>query len=381
MNNDTPREIAAAMHGGLQQREPGKHEAFLPSPMVQNHAAFLAPSLDGLQCLWFGGSLEGKSDISIWRARLGPDEWSAAEQISDDPDRSEQNPVQFDAPDGRRLILHTAQPGGDQDACLLRMREEDQPPREVPLPLGTFVRGPIHVRSDGAWMMPLFRCIPREGERWNGSYDTAALAISSDAGESWRMVEVPKSIGCVHMTLVPLDGARWAAFYRRRQADFVHRSVSEDDGETWSAPAATDLPNNNSSISAIRLRDGRIAIACNPTNATEHPEARRASLYDELGEADDRPNASGGCDPIWGVPRAPMVIALSNDEGRTFPRRILVEDGTGNCLSNDSLDGRNEEMSYPSLTERKDGTLDLAYSYHRRAIKHVALTRDWMKAQ
>ncbi len=379
MSPATPDEIAAAMDGIPRSVAPGRTEALLPSPMVQNHAAFLAQAGDGLHCLWFGGSLEGRSDISIWRSRLTPEGWGPAQRLSNDPDRSEQNPIQFDAPDGRRLMLHTAQPGGNQDACILRIREEGRDPGTIDLPSGTFIRGPMHIRGDGAWLLPMFRCIPREGQRWTGSHDTAALAISEDSGETWRMVEIPGSKGCVHMTLVPLGGRRWTAFFRRRQADNVHRTTSEDDGETWTEPAPTDLPNNNSSISALRLADGRIAIACNPTNAAAHPEARRASLYDELGGSDDRPNASGGCDPVWGVPRAPMSIALSHDDGRTFPHRITVEDGPGDCLSNNSLDGRNHEMSYPSLSQRPDGTLDLAYTLHRRAIKHVALAPDWLE--
>ena len=378
----TPEDIADAMDGNLRQTAPGRKEALLPSPCVQNHAAFLSHGREGLYCLWFGGSLEGKSDISIWRSLLGADgKWSGAERLSHDLERSEQNPVQFDAPDGRRLILHTAQPGGNQDACLLAVREDGGEHGFVDLPRGTFIRGPIHVRGDGAWMMPLFRCVSRPGERWTGSHDTAALAISSDAGKTWREVEVPGSIGSVHMTLVPLGGARYVAFYRRRQADFVCRSVSDDDGESWTAPEPTDVPNNNSSISVIRLSDGRIAMACNPANAEMYPDARRGSLYDDLGGTDDRPNASGGCNPVWGVPRAPMIIAFSDDEGRTFRRRIVIEDGTGDCLSNDSLDGNNREISYPSLLEGPDSTLDLAYTYHRRAIKHVRLTHDWLEAQ
>ena len=375
----TPEEIGEQMNGQPKGVAPGRWEAFLPSPMVQNHAAFLALGGDGLNCLWFGGSLEGKSDISIWRSRLGEDGWSGAEQLSDDPARSEQNPVQFDAPDGRRLILHTAQEGGNQDACVLRVREEGQPPVTLNLPKGTFIRGAIHVRGDGTWMMPLFRCIPRPGEKWTGSHDTAALAMSADGGQSWREVEVPGSIGCVHMTLVPLGGDRFAAFYRRRQADFVHRSFSDDGGETWSAPEATDVPNNNSSLAAIRLSDGRIAMICNPVNAQMHPEARRASLYDELGESDDRPSATGGCNPIWGVPRAPVALCFSEDEGRTFPVRHVIEEGPGMCLTNNSVDGKNFEMSYPALAEAADGTLHLAYTYHRRAIKHVRLASGWLE--
>ena len=110
---------------------------------------------------------------------------------------------------------------------------------------------------------------------------------------SWRRVEVPGSTGCVHMTIVPLTASHMVAIFRRRQADFVHRTESHDAGEPWSVPVPTDLPNNNSSIAATRLRDGRIALVCNPVNAAMDP-SRRASLYDELGD-DNRPEAEGGC--------------------------------------------------------------------------------------
>ncbi|MSU88806.1 glycosyl hydrolase [Rhodobacteraceae bacterium 2CG4] len=371
----TPDRIAAGMDGVLRPTAPGRREALLPSPCVQNHAAFLALQPQGLACLWFGGSLEGKADISVYRSELDGGTWRAPQAISDDPDRSEQNPIQFDAPDGRRLFLHTAQPGGDQDACVVRLRAEGGPPRDLPLPRGTFVRAPVQVRADGAWLLPLFRCVPRPGQRWTGAHDTAALAISADRGETWREIEVPGSTGCVHMTLVPLGDGRIAAFFRRRQADFVHRSESADGGESWSVPQPTDVPNNNSSISVVPLPDGRLAMACNPINAAMHPD-RRASLYDELGD-DTRPSASGGCNPVWGVPRAPLSLCLSEDGGRSFPLRRVVDDSPGTCLSNDSLDGRNRELSYPSLVAHADGTLDLAYTFFRRAIKHVRLAPDW----
>lgn len=368
----SPDEIAQLMDGNLRESETGFRAALLPSPAVQNHAAFLSRRNGTLDCLWFGGSLEGKSDISIYRSTLTNDTWSPPEQISDDPDRSEQNPVQFTSPDGKILILHTAQPGGNQDECQLLLREDGQPPRHLDLPTGTFVRAPIHVRSDGHWLLPLFRCVTRPGQRWTGSHDTAALAISQDKGYTWRQIDVPDSTGCVHMTLVDLSGNRLAAFFRRRQSDFIHQTESDDGGESWTVPVATDVPNNNSSLSAIRLRDGRIAIACNPVNADMSTD-RRESLYDELGGNDDRPGARGGCNPIWGVPRAPMTIVLSGDEGRSFPHHILVEDGPGTCLTNNSVDGLNQEMSYPSMLQREDGSIDLAYTYHRRAIKHVHL--------
>ncbi len=384
-----PVEIAERMTGRLTETAPGRAEAFLPSPKVQNHAAFLAPLPGGdLLCAWFGGTLEGKSDISIHAAILpkGSDQWGAPQLLSHDPARSEQNPVIFTAPDGGLWLFHTAQPSGNQDECLIRMAPLTRDPadptviasgegRFLDLPRGCFIRAPLVVRDDGAWLLPIFRCVTRPGQKWNGSHDVAAVGVSADGGQTWRLEEVPGSIGSVHMGPVDLGGGRLAAFYRRRQADFVHRSDSTDGGRTWSAPVATDMPNNNSSVAAIRLNDGRIAVIGNPVNAAMSPD-RRASLYDELGEDDARPDAdpTGGCVPVWGVPRAPVIVALSTDGGATFPRRMLIEDGPGTCTSNDSTDGRNREMSYPWIWQAPDGTLHLAYTYHRRTIKYVRLS-------
>lgn len=347
------------MDGILRRTGPGRSGALLPSQRVQSHAAFLSRDKTGtLTCLWSGGGLEGKADICIHRSTLHNGTRDTAGQLADDPGRSEQTPVLFHAPAGRARLLHSALPGGNQDECVLRMREIGKSPRDLPL--------------------PLFRCTAQPGQQWTGSHDAAALAISVDAGESWRQVDVPRSPGCVHMTLVPLGGRRLAAFFRRRQADFVHRSESTDGGESWSVPLPTDVPNNNSPVSASRLIDGRVALLCNPVNAAMHPD-RRARLYDEL-DNDARPPATGGCEPIWGVPRAPVMPSLSSDEGRTFPGRRPIEAGTATCLSNDSRDGRNREMSCPFLGQAADGSLDLAYTFHRRAIKHVRLARDWPEA-
>lgn len=386
----TPDEIAERMTGRIEPAGPGRAEAFLPSPVVHNHAAFLQWLPDGtLACAWFGGTLEGRSDIFVHMATLAPGpaaRWSAASRVSDDPDRSEQNPVIFTDPaTGETGLFHTAQPGGRQEECVVRFRPLERgadgiasgEARTLALPRGTFVRAQVTLRDDGAWMLPLFLCRTVAGARWTGSHDVAALATSTDRGESWEVTEVPGSTGCVHMTLVPLGDGRIAAFFRRRQADFVYRTESADGGRTWSVPEATDVPNNNSSIVAIALRDGRVALLCNPVGATDSGE-RRASLYDELGEGDDgRGDPTGGVAAIWGVPRAPLTLCLSDDGGRSFPVRRVVEDGPGTCLSNNATDGKNRELSYPAMVEGPDGRLHMAFTFHRRAIKYVVVEPGW----
>ncbi|WP_313476544.1 exo-alpha-sialidase, partial [Agrobacterium pusense] len=120
----TPDDIAQAMTGDIHVTSEKRREAFLPSPMIQNHASFLHLLDDGvLLCAWFGGTLEGKSDISIFASVLTPGagRWGAPQRLSHDTAHSEQNPVFFTAPDGALWLFHTAQPSGNQDECRIRM--------------------------------------------------------------------------------------------------------------------------------------------------------------------------------------------------------------------------------------------------------------------
>ena len=84
------------------------------------------------------------------------------------------------------------------------------------------------------------------------------------------------SNGHVHANVVELEPGHLVAFMRNREAYRIHRSESFDWGESWSEPKPTPLPNNNSSISAIRLRSGRVAIAYNPT-CTPDPHPGKAA--------------------------------------------------------------------------------------------------------
>ena len=358
--------------------EKDRVDAFLPSPVVQNHAANLSFLPDGtLACVWFGGTMEGMGDISVYMSRLEAGRWTAAVKLTDDDGRSEQNPLLFNAPDGRVFLFHTSQPGGRQDECEIRCRISADggrsfgPSQRVGDFRGVFVRQPVQIAADGAWLLPGFRCITPEQGRWTGGLDTAVVLVSHDQGKNWASIEVPDSVGAVHMNPVPSEGGMMPAFYRDRFASNVRRSVSSDGGLTWASPEPTPLPNNNSSVQAIRLGDGRIAMVLNPVNATMSSD-RRASLYDEIeGETESGPKGTGGA--IWGVPRAPMSLVFSTDNGQTFSPPRHLETGSGYCLTNNSKDGLNREYSYPSIVEGPDGDLHIAYTYHRRAIKHVRL--------
>ncbi len=389
-----PEQIPPLMHGEVApfRGVAGRFEAFLPSPCVQNHAANLAFLPDGtLTCVWFGGTMEGMGDISIYMSRLasGANQWSQPEKMSDDPAKSEQNPIIFVAPDGRVWLLYTSQVSGNQDGAIVKCRISQDGGHSFDPPVvlcdtpGTFVRQPIVVNDNGAWLLPAFRCIGEPGQRWTGKVDTAAVLVSRDQGRSWTMTDVPDSIGAVHMNIVPLGGRRMVAFYRNRFAEQVLRSWSMDDGLSWSAPEPADLPNNNSSIQAVSLSGGRIGMVYNHSNASMSTD-RRLSLYDEIeventavdassDVAAEKPENKGRGGAIWGVPRAPLSLSISRDGGRSFDGRQDLDTGDGYCLTNNSKDALNREYSYPAIVEGPDGALHIAYTYYRRAIKYVRL--------
>jgi predicted neuraminidase len=374
--------------------DPQRLVADLPSPCVQAHAANLMLLPDGaLGCVWFGGSMEGRADISVFMSRLEPGStrWTAPVQLSNDPERSEQNPILFPAPDGSLWLLHTAQFSGNQDTSVVRRRVSRDNgrtwgPTETlgDAPAGTFVRQPIHVNADGSWLRPNFNCRTLPGQKWDGSLDTSGVMRSSDQGRSWQHVVVPNSLGCVHMSIVPASDGGLLAFFRSRWADAIYATRSDDGGLTWRQPQPTTLPNNNSSIQALRLADGRLAMIFNASSAAD-ATGRRESLYDELEDA-----APGAPQPaaqqaparraFWGAPRAPMTLALSDDDGRTWPWQRHLETGDGWCMSNDSARGLNREYSYPSLRQGPDGALHVAYTVFRQHIRHARVMPDWITA-
>jgi len=354
----------------------------LPVTRVQNHAAFLCEPPGGpLMCVWFGGTMEGKSDISIFLSRLGADGWEAPVQMSDDPDRSEQNPVLFPDPQGRLWLLYTAQPGGRQDECEVRFRRSSDGGATWSAPCalfpekGRFVRQPVIVMPDGRWLLPVFRCIRQGDLPWTGEADDSAVMTSTDQGETWQEAVLPGSLGAVHMNIVPLGGDALVAFFRNRWAEHILRSTSDDGGKSWSVPEPAGLPNNNSSLQAARLADGRIALVYNHASSND-AEGRRVSLYDEIeDDTADAPTAPSGR-AFWGAPRAPLSLAVSSDGGASWERRIDLAFSDGYCLSNNSAEQVNRELSYPSVLQTRDGRVHVAYTHFRQTIRHMVVPAD-----
>ena len=88
-------------------------EAVLPpGAYTSHHSPALLELPDGDQlCAWFAGTYEGNTDVGIVCSRLpfGGEKWTEPQPISHDPERSEQNPSLFLAPNGEVWAMYTAQ--------------------------------------------------------------------------------------------------------------------------------------------------------------------------------------------------------------------------------------------------------------------------------
>lgn len=94
---------------------------------------------------------------------------------------------------------------------------------------------------------------------------------------------------------------------------------------------------------------------------------------------DDKVARPGERQAVWGVPRAPMTLAISEDGGRSWPHKRNLEVGDGYCMTNNSREQLNREYSYPSIKQGPDGTLHIAFTYFRQAIKYVRVLEDWVR--
>ncbi|KAI1248992.1 hypothetical protein MGN70_008599 [Eutypa lata] len=357
----------------------------IPAATVQCHASNLLQLPDRtLLCVWFGGTQEGTDDISVYLSRLIPGaSWSKPTRVSSDPSRSEQNPLLFRDPVTDTIwLFHTSQEAGNQDQAIIIARtSKDQgqtwsePFEPFPERKGVFIRQPIVILPDGTWVLPIWYCRVAPGYRWIGSDDIAAVLYTKDGGKTWAESIVPNSTGCVHMTIIALPNkSSYVAFYRSRWADNVYRATSPD-GINWSSPEKTMLPNPNSGIGAAALPNGDIVIVFNDSRASDDMK-RREGLYDDLTpDSDKRVNQPevNGRTAIWGTPRKALSLGISKDDGKTWKYKVL-EDGDGFCLTNNSQERSNRELSYPSIfldSSTGDKAIHVAYTYLRQNIKYV----------
>lgn len=299
------------------------------------HASTLVELPDGeLLAAWFAGSKEGAPDVAELGARLPPDakKWSKPRVLVDTPNKSDGNPVLHVDRQGRVWIFYVTKENDLRPQwaqCPLKCRVSTDGGRSfgkekvIHPELGWMDRNkPIYL-ANGDLLLPIY-----DERDW-----TSLMFISPDDGATWFPSQrIAGKGGNIQPTVVQLSDGSLLALMRTGSDDHrLWRATSHDNGRTWTSPVETDLPNPNSGCDMVKLADGHLVLAFNDS-------------------------AKG---------RTPLTVALSTDEGRTWPVRRNLETAPG-------------EFSYPAIIQSRDGMIHVTYTFQRKSIKHAVFNEAWL---
>ncbi|HEY3780497.1 MAG TPA: sialidase family protein [Fimbriimonadaceae bacterium] len=297
------------------------------APFPACHASTLAETKGGLVAAWFGGTAESNPDVKIYAASCISGVWTKPEVAGDGIEGGVPyacyNPVLFQEPANGPLLLFYKFGRGPQTWKGRMTQSSDGGKTWAPawnLPSG--VLGPIKDKPILVARHTLLCGSSTEDKGWRVRFER-----TDDWGKTWTVssyVNDGVTIGAIQPTILPMGGKRLRALGRTRQQK-VFAIDSADNGLTWGPMRLLDVPNPNSGIDAVRLRDGRYLMAYNATT-------------------------SG---------RSPLNIGISSD-AEHWRSVLVLEDQPG-------------EFSYPAVIQTTDGMVHVTYTWNRRRIRHVTI--------
>lgn len=307
------------------------------------HAASLEQLGNGdLLYTFFGGSGEGSDDVAVWGSRLavGSDDWTAPEVVFDTPDKPEGNTVVWDNGKGKTFLFLVTQQGDGWTEANLRYITSNNfgktwtKPRYLRKQVGLMLGNGAERLSNGEALLPIY-AETEDQTQWR-----VGFVISDDDFKTWEIfprkyADWPKSPnGAIQADVVELEDGHLLA-YLRTADDYIYATESHDYGRTWSTAEATTLPNPGARVALLKLDSGALVLAYNPSNT--------------------------------GQGRDTLRVALSDDDGKTWPQWFDVENSPGS------------EFSYPWLTQSRDGMVHLAYTHKRMSMRHVVFNEAYVR--
>jgi predicted neuraminidase len=318
-------------------------------PTPQCHSSSIVETASGLVATFFAGTHERNPDVGIRISRLVDGSWTrpieVANGIENDTLRYPTwNPVLFQPDNGPLILFYKIGPDPRTWWGMLMTSDDDGRSWSKPSKLGTndkigHLLGPIKNKpiqlTDGTIICPS----STEYESADGDDKWMVhFEITKDLGKTWEVIG-PINNGlkfdAIQPSILTYPDGKMQVLCRTRQ-DVVAESWSDDKGMTWTEMKATSLPNPNSGIDAITLKDGRQLL-----------------IYNHTTKKGKEPNN-----------RNMLNLAISRDGHNWTPVMTLetkpVKAG----------------YSYPAIIQTSDGLVHITYTYLRQSIKHVVINPD-----
>ena len=303
-------------------------------PFPQCHASTIEETPEGLVTSWFGGTREKDKDVGIWLSREQNGKWSKPVEIvngiqNDTLRYPTWNPVLY-FEKGTLVLFYKVGPNCADWWGAMKTSSDNGRTWSKATRFADTIWGPIRNKpellSDGRLLCPS----STENKGWR-----VHMEWTTDLGKTWKRTDALNggdTLSAIQPTILRHPNGK-LQLLNRTKSNKIYTSWSTDNGETWSKLAPIDLPNNNSGIDAVTLKDGRHLLVYNHIDRTL-----------KLGK------------------RNQLHLAISND-GINWSAVCMLENDAN--IEN--------EYSYPAIIQTKDGIVHITYTWHRKLIKHVVV--------
>lgn len=291
------------------------------------HASTVTEIREGLIAAWFGGTAESNPDVGIWISHFRSGKWTQPVEVANGiQDQTKRypcwNPVLYNS--GKKILLfYKVGPSPSLWWGELITSDNNGNTWSVPSRLPWNIYGPVKNKpillQNGELLCPS----STENDGWK-----VHMESTSDNGLSWKRTTDlnDNKTRVIQPAIIMHRGGKLQILCRSTVLKIL-TSWSDDNGSSWSELTVTTLPNPNSGIDAVTLKDGRQFL-----------------VYNHL---------------ING--RNMLNVAVS-DDGKDWKAAVLLEnDLTG------------AEFSYPSVIQTNDGLIHITYTWNRIKIKHVII--------
>ena len=305
-------------------------------PGAYKHPASITELDNGdLYLSFYGGFGEYGTDTAVYGARLssGETKWTPPEIIADTPDRSEGNPVVWQAPDGVVWLFYVNRYGDTWSSSRVKGKISRDGAKTwsdsfmLTLQEGTMVRGQPILLNDGDYLLPLYYETGEDTEMT--APDTSSFFMRyNPKTKEWKQTNmIHSSMGNLQAQVAQIDDEYLICYLRRggnyepTDDGYTLRAESRDGGWTWTDAKQTEFLNPNSAVDFIRLKNGHLLLVYN----------------DNMDE------------------RTPLTVAISTDNDASYPYRrdILKEDNT---------------YAYPYAIQTRDEKIHIVYTTNSRTV-------------
>jgi len=297
-------------------------------PFPSSHASTIVETKDGVMAAWFGGPHERHPEVVIWTARYDGTKWSPPVQVADGVQADGKtryacwNPVLFQPKQGPLLLFFKVGPSPESWWGMLMTSTDNGRTWSKPRRLPEGQVGPVR-NKPVQWPDGSLLCGSSTEDRgWR-----VHLEWTPDLGTTWARtgpLNDGKTLGLIQPTILRWPSGRTQILCRSKQ-DRIYESWMGEQWRIWKPMTATSLPNPNSAIDAVMLKDGRALLVYNHTPKD----------------------------------RSPLNVVVSRD-GQHWQAVAILENEPG-------------EYSYPAVIQSRDGRVHITYTWKRQRIKHVVL--------